>query len=240
MNSHDILVLLPFLLLAATALAVLLVIAFFRSHVLVFGLTLSGLSTALASLAVCETPTTTFLTLDRFAVFSIGLVIIFGLLLTLLEWDSQPSAAPPEERYFLLLVAVLGAAIFVASNHFALLLLGLKLLGLSFYTLVAFESGSPSRIKAALRYYVLGEAASALLLFGMALVYAATGTLQLVQALTRPASALTWAGFALIFVGIGFTFAVVISSLAWIVPLQTKAGKASTQTPQSQVKISTS
>ena len=77
-----------------------------------------------------------------------------------------------DEVYVLLLVATLGAAVLVASSHFASFFLGLELLSVSLYGLIAYLRARPRPVEAGIKYLVLAAASAAFLLFGMALVYA--------------------------------------------------------------------
>jgi NADH-quinone oxidoreductase subunit N len=128
-----------------------------------------------------------------------------------------------EELYLLVLLATLGSAVLAASIHFASLLLGLELLSISLYALIAYRRQSEPALEAGLKYLVLAAASSAFMLFGMALIYAQTGGLDLAAlrdglAGTPPEggsagpaspSVLVAAGLGLLFAGIGFKLALV-------------------------------
>ena len=120
-----------------------------------------------------------------------------------------------EEFYLLLILATLGAATLVASSHFASFFLGLEILSISLYALIAYNRTRSLNIEAGVKYLVLAAASSAFLLFGMALVYAETGTMQLsgLSDLSAQAgasgNALLLAGLSMLIVGIGFKLAVV-------------------------------
>ena len=77
----------------------------------------------------------------------------------------------------LLLTATLGSAVLVASTHFASFFLGLEILSVSLYALIVYPIHRPDVVEAAVKYLVLAGATSAFLVFGMALVYAETGTM---------------------------------------------------------------
>ncbi|MEJ2467294.1 MAG: NADH-quinone oxidoreductase subunit N, partial [Candidatus Thiodiazotropha sp.] len=82
------------------------------------------------------------------------------------------------EFYTLGLFAVLGMCIMISANSFLSVYLGLELLALCLYALVAFDRKSPNGAEAAMKYFVLGALASGLLLYGISMIYGATGTLQ--------------------------------------------------------------
>jgi NADH-quinone oxidoreductase subunit N len=79
----------------------------------------------------------------------------------------------------LLLFAVLGMLVMISASHFLSLYLGLELLSLSLYAMVAMERNSARATEAAMKYFVLGALASGLLLYGMSLIYGLTGSLEL-------------------------------------------------------------
>jgi len=85
------------------------------------------------------------------------------------------------EYFSLMLFATLGMMVLISANHFLTLYLGLELLALGQYALVALERDSARSTEAAMKYFVLGALASGLLLYGMSMMYGATGSLGLQQ-----------------------------------------------------------
>ncbi len=81
----------------------------------------------------------------------------------------------------LLLFAVLGMLVMISASHFLSLYLGLELLSLALYAMVAMERDSARATEAAMKYFVLGALASGLLLYGMSLIYGLTGSLELAK-----------------------------------------------------------
>jgi NADH-quinone oxidoreductase subunit N len=82
------------------------------------------------------------------------------------------------EFYTLGLFAVLGMMIMTSANSFLTIYLGLELLALCLYALVAFNRNSPQGAEAAMKYFVLGALASGMLLYGISMIYGASGTLR--------------------------------------------------------------
>ena len=83
-------------------------------------------------------------------------------------------------EYFVLgLFGVVGMMVMVSASHFLTLYLGLELLSLSLYAMVAFQRGSAQATEAAMKYFVLGAIASGLLLYGLSMLYGATGDLEI-------------------------------------------------------------
>lgn len=81
--------------------------------------------------------------------------------------------------YTLSLFALLGAMLLISANSLITVYLGLELVSLSSYALVAFNRDSPRGSESAMKYFVLGSMASGLLLYGMSMIYGATGSLDL-------------------------------------------------------------
>ena len=118
------------------------------------------------------------------------------------------------EYYLLGLFALLGIMVMTSAASFLTLYLGLEMLSLSLYAMVAFDRESSIAAEAAIKYFVLGAIASGCLLYGMSLIYGLTGSLQLadvnaalVQSGSVDVAALV--GLTLILVGIAFKFGAV-------------------------------
>ncbi|MDR1935047.1 MAG: NADH-quinone oxidoreductase subunit NuoN, partial [Candidatus Accumulibacter sp.] len=83
------------------------------------------------------------------------------------------------EFYVLCLFATLGMMVMISASHFLTVYIGVELLSLSLYAMVAMNRGSVASTEAAMKYFVLGALASGLLLYGMSMLYGATGTLEI-------------------------------------------------------------
>ena len=115
------------------------------------------------------------------------------------------------EFYLLLLFATIGMMLLVSAGNLATVYLGLELLTLSSYALVALNRDSALSSEAAIKYFVLGALASGLLLYGMSMIYGATGTLDLASihaiadfSTTSPHRTLLAFGLVFLIVGIAF------------------------------------
>lgn len=112
------------------------------------------------------------------------------------------------EYFALLLFATLGIMVMISGYNFIALYLGLELLALSSYALVAYNRNSIQSNEAAMKYFILGALASGMLLYGMSLIYGAVGTLQLnqiSQAIANQNNDLFLVlGLIFVIVGIGF------------------------------------
>ena len=83
------------------------------------------------------------------------------------------------EIFVLTLTSVLGMMVMISANSFVSLFLGLELMSLSLYAMIALQRDSGRAVEAAMKYFVLGAIASGLLLYGMSMLYGATGTLEI-------------------------------------------------------------
>jgi len=112
------------------------------------------------------------------------------------------------EFYTLMLFAVIGVMLLVSAGNLVMIYLGLELLTLSSYALVALNRDSKLSSEAAIKYFVLGALSSGMLLYGMSMIYGATGTLDLVQlhAAVAHSSMPHLLVFGLVFLVIGVAF----------------------------------
>lgn len=217
MTRTDLIALLPLIVLGATAVLVMLAIAWRRHHALAAGITVVGLGAALASLSpassVAPRQVTPLLLVDGYTLFYSGLLCAGSLAVAILAYSYfAKRQGQNEELYLLLLLATLGSVVLVASIHFVSLFLGLELLSVSLYAMIAYARDSRQSLEAGIKYLILAAASSAFLLFGLALIYARTGSLELsaiAPLLGGEGGLLAIAGLGLIVTGIGFKLALV-------------------------------
>lgn len=205
------------MLIAGTSLVLMLVIPFRRNHALTAGLTVAGLVAALLSLWAVSPylprPVTPLLGMDGYAVFYMGVMIVSAIAVAILAYPYfEKHQGHREELYVLLLIAMLGCAVLVASSHLVSFFLGLEILSVSLYAMIGYSKGRKS-LEAGIKYLVLAAASSSFLLFGMALIYADLGTMELARmaetSLATSTPALLLPGIVLIITGIGFKLGVV-------------------------------
>ncbi len=218
MTLAECLALLPLILIAGTAILTMLSIAFTRHHALAAGLTVAGFVAAFLSVfaIVPYVPrhVTTLLMMDRYALFYMAVLIASAVTVAVLSYPYfEKHDGHREELYVLLSIATLGCMVLVASSHLMSFFLGLEILSVSLYGMIAYLKERKQSLEAGIKYLVLAAASSAFLLFGMALVYADLGTMEfsrIAQASTGTAHlALLIPGIVLIVTGIGFKLAVV-------------------------------
>ena len=113
------------------------------------------------------------------------------------------------EYYVLALLMTLGMMVMVSANHMLSMYIGLEMMSLALYTMVAFDRNSPRSTEAAMKYFVLGALASGLLLYGMSMIYGATGSLEfsaIAQAVYNQTANQTVLMFGLVFLVAGICF----------------------------------
>ncbi|HVP28446.1 MAG TPA: NADH-quinone oxidoreductase subunit N [Myxococcota bacterium] len=145
--------------------------------------------------------------LDRFSSFAIlvlGVGSMLGCLLSvnyLLELGISHG-----EYYCLLLAATTGMMFMVGAVDLLLVFVGLELMSIPIYVLAGFQRRNLRSNESALKYFLVGSFASAVLLYGMTLVYGATGSLDYatIRGAIDPTSPLALAGIALVIVGFAF------------------------------------
>jgi len=107
------------------------------------------------------------------------------------------------ETFVLILFSLLGMQLLITANSFLTLYLGLELMSLCLYALVAMQRDAEASAEAAMKYFVLGALASGFLLYGMSMIYGATGTLEIdkvAQSVLGSAENKTLLLFGLVFV----------------------------------------
>jgi NADH-quinone oxidoreductase subunit N len=153
---------------------------------------------------------------DGFSVFFMVLLCAALVLSALLgdAWLRREGVSGPE-YHVLALMCISGAMLMAAANDLLVLFLGLEILSISLYVLAGFDGRRPQSREAAMKYFVLGAFSSALLLYGIALTYGATGSTSLPQIATYLAqevitsNGVLLAGLALLLAGLGFKVAAV-------------------------------
>ena len=125
------------------------------------------------------------------------------------------------EFFSLLLFSLLGMMLLASANSFLTLYLGLELMSLCLYALVALDRDSPLSTEAAMKYFVLGALSSGLLLYGMSMIYGATGTLAIPEVAKSVAALASrdhnFLVFGLVFVVAGTAFKIgVVPFHMWI------------------------
>jgi NADH-quinone oxidoreductase subunit N len=220
MHTADFVVSLPLIIMSATAVVAMLAIAVRRHHAAVATITLIGIGASLLSLlsAASAIPRqlTSLLIFDSYSLLYMGLLLCAAAFVVLLSYHYlKLRHEHHEEFYLLILLATTGAMALVVSSHFVSFFLGLELLSVSLYALISYIRSETISIEAGIKYLVLAASSSSALLFGLALIYAESGSMALSQFATvfdrtAPGGGFPLvAGLMLVLTGVGFKLAVV-------------------------------
>lgn len=152
--------------------------------------------------------------LDELALFFKRFFLLAALLVTAVAGEFAEGFETGHSEYHALTCFALTGMMFAASaHHFALLFVALELVTVAFYVLVSFQRGRLPALEAGAKYLILGALASAFLVYGIALVFAATGALDFAGVAHSLAAStdnrLLLTGLLLVGVGLGFKIAAV-------------------------------
>ncbi len=219
MTSTDFLSILPILILVGWACVLLLVDVFTKKTRLTFTLAMIGLLIALGfALNQAGKPISGFngmVAVDGFTVFLSGLFLVTGIGGLAVAYDyNRRMNLDRGEYYILMLFSISGMMLMAAAADLIVVFLALELLSIPLYVLAGFARPKAESEEAALKYFLLGAFAGGFVVYGVALVFGATGTTALsgvVAAITTQTAdlALMTFGAALILIGLGFKVAAV-------------------------------
>lgn len=223
MNSDILVNLSQLIILTISVLGVMLVAAFRREHGLVSGLTLAGLFLSLVVFVVIPPimplAVTPLLVMDAYTLFFSSLIILSSMVVCVLAFPYlQHHHRQNEEFYVLLLLATIGAVVLAGSTHFISFFLGMETLSISLYAMIAYtvhrREAAANPLEAAIKYLVLSAAASAIMLFGIALLFAQTGTMAFAELPARIAEGegldpIVITGLMMLLAGVGFKLSLV-------------------------------
>lgn len=206
--------LLPLLITCATTVAVMLAIAIKRNHWWNATVTVAGLNIALLScvavfkLGVMPQTITPLFVVDGYSLFFTGLTLIAALgASTLTNAYFESSKRNREEIYLLITIAAAGGIVLCHAHHMASLFIGLELMSVSLYGMVSYTYDRARSLEAAIKYMVLSATASAVMLFGIALIYAQLGSLSFTEIgsrINQAPSLLVVVGAMLLAIGLFF------------------------------------
>jgi NADH-quinone oxidoreductase subunit N len=152
--------------------------------------------------------------LDGYAIFFTVLILVAGALVVLMSMNYlDDTDIPAGEYYALLAFAIVGMLVMAAGRDLVVIFIGLEVMSISVYILAGAWRTQVRSNEAALKYFLMGAFATGFLLYGIALVYGATGSFRLDIVAERLGSVtdrrLLLAGLAMLLVGFGFKVAAV-------------------------------
>ncbi|MCZ6888930.1 MAG: NADH-quinone oxidoreductase subunit N [Gammaproteobacteria bacterium] len=216
MTPSDFAALTPYLVITGGLLVLMLTVSAVRNHLfalivtlIVFVATLFTLGSGIGSGAVTIDE---FLRIDGYSTFFSGLFLVAGIVTAVLAYRYfQGRARYLEEFYILLVTSTLGAMTMAAAHNFAAFILGLEVMSISLYAMIAYPEEGQAPLEAAVKYLVLSGVGTTTMLFGMALAYNATGTLVFVEAMSLDGNNDTYlvVGQAMVLIGVAFKLSLV-------------------------------
>ena len=149
---------------------------------------------------------------DRFSVFFTYLVIAIAAVVILTSFEYMAvQRIRAAEYYALILFSVVGMVLMSTAIELVMIFIGLEISSISTYILAGFRRNSASSSESSLKYFLLGSFATAFFLYGVALIFGATGSTNIdliAQKLqSGPVEVLVYAAMAMMFVGLGFKVA---------------------------------
>jgi NADH-quinone oxidoreductase subunit N len=217
MTSVDLWIVVPLLILAGGALLVLLLGAFVPGR---YGMNVGVVCCAGAALWALQAPPqlmapTLGLVATPFArFFTIFFALTAGAVLLLSRDYARRHGLQGEEYPATVLFGAFGLAVLAAATNLLIIYLGLEALTFAFYILVAYDRQRPASAEAGLKYLLLGAVSTGFTTFGLALLYAASGSLDLAQALRLTSGdSLALAGWGFLLVGLAFKVSLVPAHL---------------------------
>lgn len=145
---------------------------------------------------------------DNYAVAFTGVIIVVAFLWFLMAEGFFKEETNMTDHYALVLFALVGAVMMVSYNNMAMLFLGIEILSIPMYILAGSNKTDVSSNEAAFKYLIMGAFATGFLLFGIALIYGATGSFDLSEIATAHStgalSAIFYVGVLLMLIGMAF------------------------------------
>ena len=215
--TTDLMTLLPEIIVLAMAMSILLISLFLKPKQKIINYIIAQISLAVVAFAIISTHTeaVSYAFSDMFVddtlsdVLKLMMVVATSIMLVYTRQYMQLRNLFKGEYYALVLFGLLGMMIMVSGQNLISIYMGLELLSLCLYTLVAFDRDNSKSTEAAMKYFVLGALASGLLLYGMSMIYGVTGSLNI----SEIATSLTQGNFNRNVLTLGLVF--IVSGLAF-------------------------
>ena len=186
-SFDDLLPLLPLLITTVSVVLTMLAISVRRSFIVSAAITIIGLLiatiVALRMLPYTDQQITPLFIIDQYSLVFTVVSCSIALFIAILSFPYFFRLDDQKEEFYLLLgLATIGAIVMVSSNHFIGMILGVETLSMSLYGMIAYplhsKNAAKNPLEASIKYLILSAAASGFILYGIALVYMQTGTLE--------------------------------------------------------------
>jgi NADH-quinone oxidoreductase subunit N len=223
MDEFNLMLVLPVVCLSAYGLLSLLLAPFLRGNgralglVSLIGLGMTGLTLyrlwTLWRIAGPQETAYGLVRIDGFGLlfsFILLIVAVFSVLVSMTFLEREE--ADVGEFYALILFSLAGMYLMLQTTNLIMVLIGLEVFSLALYVLAGMTRGRARSIEAALKYFLLGAFSSGFMVYGLAMLYGAAGSLDLLRINSAAASEpgpLLWLGMGLVLIGLAFKIAVV-------------------------------
>ncbi|MBA3660817.1 MAG: NADH-quinone oxidoreductase subunit NuoN [Gammaproteobacteria bacterium] len=168
---------------------------------------------------------------DELAITSKLFIYLFSLFSFIYARDYIKTRDIPQSEYYLLgLLAVLGMSVMVSAYSFLTIFLGLELLSIALYAMVAIQKHSNLATEAAMKYFVLGALASGMFLYGISILYGVTGSIEMdgvANVLKNSQNTVPMLGLIFVLAGLMFKFGAVPFHM-WVPDVYQGAGTPTT------------
>lgn len=216
MTKIDFICLSPLLILSVAPLIIMSGVTIRRNFRLAYSFSLFMYAAAFLSLFIVARHAPHYfnpiLVIDNFGILFLGIIYLAAILITIFSYEYLRIQNIEREEYFVLMfVSVLGASVLIMAEHFVTFFLGLEVLSVTLYAMIAYIKWRDYCIEAGIKFLIIASVSTALMLFGMGLVYAQTGTMSFSEILStgENLSPVFLAGSGLILTAIGFKLALV-------------------------------
>jgi NADH-quinone oxidoreductase subunit N len=217
MTTTDFICLSPLLILAAAPLIIMAGVTIRRNFRLAYSFSVFIYAAAFFSLffvaPFAPHHFNRLLIIDHYGILFLGIIYLAALLITIFSYEYLKIQSIEREEYFIVMfVSVLGASVLIMAEHFVTFFLGLEVLSVSIYVMIAYIRWRDYSIEAGIKFLIIASVSTALMLFGMGLIYADTGTMIFSELLrsqngVEKLSPAILAGAGLILTAIGFKLA---------------------------------
>jgi NADH-quinone oxidoreductase subunit N len=151
--------------------------------------------------------------IDGFGLFFSMILLVIGFLSVLVSMAFlEREEADQGEFFALILFCLAGMFLMLHTTHLMMVLIGLEVFSLALYVLTGLTRGRIRSVESALKYFLLGAFSSGFIVYGMALLYGASGSLDMLRISAAAAAepgAMLWLGMGLVLIGLAFKIAVV-------------------------------
>lgn len=211
MTAIDFIDLMPICILALTTAILIFSISLKRNHLVVFFLSLFGLLLSFLStfFIIPNIDILDLIKFDEFNISCIRIVLISSIIISFMIYEAfKKNIKKPEEMYLLFLFSLIGSLVMLISKHLIVFFLGLELLSIPLYAMIAYNYKEGFFLEASIKYMVLSSISACVILLGIAFFYSQTKTL-IITNYYHDKNNIILIGITLILLGLSFKLSLV-------------------------------